>query len=123
MFKSKYIKTELYFDLNCNNFNDKVNQTLEELIDKKNNNEIDNKIDKYTYSKVEELKLQDEELKKYYINILRNYNKMKIKFQYVFYNLNKYNIKNNYFDTSKYYLENYDLFSYITIYYYDTPYL
>ena len=51
MFKSKNIKTELYFDLNCNNFNDKVNQTLEELIDKNNINEIDNKIDNYTYEK------------------------------------------------------------------------
>ena len=118
IFKSKNIKTELYFDLNCNNFNHKVNQSLEELIDKNNINEIDNKIDNYTYSKVEELKLQNEELKQYYINILRNYNKMKIKFQYVFCNLDKYNINNSNFDTSKYYLEKYDLFSYITIYYY-----
>lgn len=118
MFNSKRIKTELYYDLNCNNFSDKVNKTLEELIDKNNINEIDNKIDNYTYSKVEELKLQDAELQKYYINILRNYNKMKIKFQYVFCNLDKYNINNNDFDTSKYYLEKYDLFSYITIYYY-----
>lgn len=118
MFKSKHIRpTELYSDLNCNNFNDKVNQTLEELIDGNNINEIDNTIDKYTYSKVEELKLQDEK-KKYYINILKNYNKMKIKFQYVFCNLDKYNINNSNFDTSKYYLEKYDLFSYITIYYY-----
>ena len=43
---------------------------------------------------------------------------MKIKFQYVFCNLDKYNINNSNFDTSKYYLEKYDLFSYITIYYY-----
>ena len=118
MFKSKYIKTELYYDLNCNNLNNKVNQTLEKLIDDNNINEMDDKIDNYTTSKVEELKLQDEELKKYYINILRNYNKMKIKFQYVFCNLDKYNINNSNFDTSKYYLEKYDLFSYITIYYY-----
>ena len=118
MFKSKYIKTELYYDLNCNNFNNKVNQTLEKLIDDNNINEMDDKIDNYTTSKVEELKLQDEELKKYYINILRNYNKMKIKFQYVFCNLDKYNINNSNFDTSKYYLEKYNLFSYITIYYY-----
>ena len=117
MFKSKHIKTELYYDLNCNNFNDK-GKILEELIDGNKINEIDNTIDNYTYSKVEELKLQDEELKNYYVNILRNYNKMKIKFQYVFCNLDKYNINNSNFDTSKYYLENYDLFSYITIYYY-----
>lgn len=124
IFKSKHIKpTELYYDLNYNNFCNKVsvglvNNKLEDLIDKININEIDNKIDNYTYDVVDKLKLQDEEKKKYYINVLRNYNKMKIKFQYVFSNLDKYNIKNSDFDTSKYYLENYDLFSYITIYYY-----
>jgi len=118
MFKSKHIKTELYYDLNCDNFNHKLNQILEKLIDENNINEIDNKIDNYTYDKIEKLKLKNEELKKYYINILRNYNKMKIKFQYVFCNLDKYNINNSNFDTSKYYLEKYDLFSYITIYYY-----
>ena len=118
MGESYFRYTELYYDLNCDNFNHKLNQILEKLIDENNINEIDNKIDNYTYDKIEKLKLKNEELKKYYINILRNYNKMKIKFQYVFCNLDKYNINNSNFDTSKYYLEKYDLFSYITIYYY-----
>lgn len=124
--QSKIIPKELYYFLNYKNF-DNITKNIfieneeklqiNELFNQKKMNVLDNIIYKITVQQIQKYNL-DNEKKKYFNSILFDYNKIKIKFQYIFLNLKKYNIDLNQFDISMYYLHKYDLLSYLMIYYY-----
>ena len=114
--KSKLIPSK-YYDMDKIRYNylkEYENVKIDEYIMNKN---IDNYISRLTYNVLRN-SIIPKEMIRFYNTILSEYNIMKIKLQYIFENIEKYNLSSINFDTSIFGLDKYTIFSYLLVQYY-----
>ena len=113
--KSKEIPKK-YYEIHELNYyyQKKYDNSFDDKIEKNNS---DNKISTLTYNKLKIEKLSNEKTG-LYLTILRDYNIIKIKLQYIFENIKKYNLSSLLFNTNMFNIEKELIFSYLLVKYY-----
>ena len=113
--KSKEIPKKYYDMVELNyNYQKKYNDKFNEMIEKNN---IDKIISLLTNNNLKKENLSNE-IKGLYLTILRDYNIIKIKLQYIFENIEKYKLSELLFNTSMFNIEKNLIFSYLLVNYY-----
>ena len=111
----KYLKNnEISKENNDNTRFDKKSNTDTKI----ESGEIDNTISQLIYQNLSKQKKITNELKGVYLPFLIQYNILRIKLEYIYENLSKYNLQSLVFDTSMSNLDKYAVFSYLVVQYY-----